>query len=134
MSEAGKVWKPIKSHAPGLWRRIEDRVGRGTPDCIYAMQGLGCGLAELKYLQRIPKGVSTLGLSKPQVMFLNKFAAAGGLCHLIARAGDTWLIVRGEDVVFQTTWDGWVQRSVFHGENLPWDNLESLLSAKTMEF
>ena len=127
MSEATLVWKVIKHHAPGYWRRIEDRANKGTPDCVFAIKTMGCGMAELKYLREWPKGVTNLGLSKLQVLFLNRFANNGGRCWLIARIDNHWLFVRGQDVPFETTMDGWLQRACYYTNKVDWDNLEEHL-------
>lgn len=117
-AESSLVWSPLESNMPGVWERIENRVKRGMPDCVYLMQGK-TGWVELKYLPAWPARdttQTTLGLKPLQAHWQNRWAAHKGRCHLLARVGGArggWLLVPGSRVVRKDTEAGWRLRAQF---------------------
>lgn len=100
MSEHSLWTTTRKALAPyGLLARIENRVGDGTPDVLYCLQG-HTGLMELKHLPSWPKRQATpvhiAHLTLEQVLWLESWRDAGGAAWLLLQAGREYLLLTPE--------------------------------------
>ena len=107
MSEAA-LWELVRSRiAPyGHIVRHENRVGDGTPDVSYTIQGVG-GWIELKLLDTPPKRSETPihipHLTKDQVLWAKKEAEAGGRMWMLLKVGAAFALCNAglEERIFQ---------------------------------
>lgn len=131
MSESTKVWQVLKRNVQNFWMRIEVASFAGFPDTIVLAPDGMVFLVELKYLREWPKRATTttkLNVSGLQKHFMEQWINRGGRAYLIARVGDDWLLLCG-DQLGDFTREEWRSRAIYHtrGEMPDFVLLEKLL-------
>ena len=104
MSEKS-LWTTTRTGIKGLMpsgdcvlERIENDVGRGTPDVNYCIAGKA-GWIELKFLPKWPKRAATLvrvdHFTKEQKIFLHNYSMAGGRCFVWIQVDNEYFLFDG---------------------------------------
>ena len=138
MEHEAKFWAWLRdrvSRARGFeFERIENRVGRSTPDVCFSWnienQRLsitcditsGHGWIELKTIREISPNRKTSSeairvphFTKGQKRWLSHRGAMGGFCYLLLEAGDTVLLIDhiNSYLIGSESWDEIVIRSIY---------------------
>lgn len=86
-------WRLIRANAPGLWVRVENGVGPGTPDCCVAFRTGAMAWVELKDLRG--GWDSRLGVRADQWVWMRRWTEAGGRGFFFVRAGKWFILLPG---------------------------------------
>ena len=109
MTRETSLWQTVKRELGrfGALERIENRLAPGTPDVVFSLRrphssGInfyhcGTGWLELKSLPAWPKRLDTplriRGMTRGQVLFMQRWTNAGGLAFLLLQAERDYLLL-----------------------------------------
>jgi hypothetical protein len=78
-----KFWNLLRDKLQGNAIRVENTIGRGTPDIHYTIQGISCWI-ELKIIEQ----EYLIKIRPEQVVFAHREHKVGGLVILLAKLPD----------------------------------------------
>lgn len=90
-----RLWQAVRTRVVAHWVRVENRVNLGTPDIVGVLDGRTLWV-ELKALASWSD--PTLEVSREQYLWLRAWARAGGSAWVVARVGDTVLLVHAREL------------------------------------